>query len=228
MFELEQAISEWRHELTSRGVKRAEIVDELENHLRDDVEEQIGSGLDAETAFTSALARIGELKSLRMEFKKLGYEEILQQLKSFFLTLLGVPNNRLIINMNTTSSDFNVEPRWATYIKASTFLAPSLILWSFSCVYLMPKLKQICGHAGFALPAILQVTLFATSNAVLISAGLIILIFVFEWRSNTWPKYRRTVIGGGVFVVNALVLLVITMMVFSALVAAPAMAHSAK
>jgi len=89
----------------------------------------------------------------------------------------------------------------------------------------MPKLKEICDHAGFALPTLLQATLFASSHGALISLGLILLFVLLEWRLSAWPKYRRAVIGSGVFLVNAFVLLVITMMVFSALVAAPAMRY---
>jgi hypothetical protein len=130
--------------------------------------------------------------------------------------------------MNTSFSTPNAEARWASYLKAGTFLAPSLILWIFSCVFMMPKLKQICGNAGFALPTILQATLFVTSHPVLILAAIISPFFLLEWRSTGWPKYRRATLGTGVFLINALILLLITMMVFSALLAAPAMAHPVK
>jgi hypothetical protein len=225
MFELERAVSDWRSEMYSRGIKGSRILDELENHLREDLEEQVRSGLDVQHAFESARTRLGQTNSLRMEFRKVRYTEIMLQLKNGLLTLLGIPNYNLATNMNTSTPICNVEPRWATYFKASAFLAPSLILWIFSCVFLMPKLKEICGHAGFALPTLLQATLFASSHGALISIGLILLFVLLEWRLSAWPKYRRAVISSGVFLVNALVLLVITMMVFSALVAAPAMRY---
>jgi hypothetical protein len=130
--------------------------------------------------------------------------------------------------MNTSYPSSNLEARWASYLKAGTFLAPSLILWTFSRLFMMPKLKQICGNAGFALPTILQVTLFITAHPVLIFAAITLPFFYLEWRSTGWPKYRRITLGTGVFLINDLILLVITLMVFSALVAAPAMAHPAK
>ena len=130
--------------------------------------------------------------------------------------------------MNTSFPTPNIEARWASYLKAGAFLAPSLILWTFSCVFMVPKLKQICGNAGFALPTILQATLGLASHPILILAAMISPIFLLEWRSAGWPKYRRITLGTAVFLINALILLVITMMVFSALVAAPAMAHSPK
>jgi hypothetical protein len=228
MFELERAISDWRREMQSRGIKGAKTLDELENHLRDDVDEQVRSGMEIQLAFELTRARIGQSESLRLEFRKIRLTELFYQLKNALLGLFDAPNYTLITNMNTSFPNPNVEPRWASYLKAGTFLAPSLILWTFSCVFMMPKLKQICGNAGFALPTILQATLFVTAHPVLILAAIASPFFLLEWRSREWPKYRRVTLGTGVFLINSLILLVITMMVFAALVSAPAMAHPAK
>jgi hypothetical protein len=228
MFELERAISDWRRELRSRGIRGAETLDELESHLRDDFEEQVRSGTEIQQAFDTARARIGKNCSLQTEFEKVKLTELSRRLKNALLTLIGVPNYNLITNMNTSFSSPEAEARWASYVKAGTFLAPSLILWTFSCVFMMPKLKQICGNAGFALPTLLQATLFATAHPVLILAAIVLPFFFLEWRATGWPKYRRVTLGTGVFLINALILVLITMMVFSALIAAPAMAHLSK
>jgi hypothetical protein len=225
MFELERAISSWRREMQRRGIKGGETLDELESHLRDDLDERVRSGMEIQRAFDAARADIGQSESLGLEFKKIRAAEIFRQLKNALLSLFDVPNYSLITNMNTSFPTPNAEPRWAPYLKAGTFLAPSLILWIFSCVFMMPKLKQICGNAGFALPTILQATLLATSHPMLVLVAIVSPFFLLEWRSNGWPKYRRVTLGTGVFLINALILLVITMMVFSALLAAPAMAH---
>jgi hypothetical protein len=228
MFELEQAISDWRREMQCRGVKGAETLDELESHLRDDLEEQVRWGRETEEAFETARAHIGKTHSLQMEFEKVKLTELFHRLKHALLTLIGVPNYNLITNMNTSFSSPGAEARWPSYLKAGTFLTPSLILWMFSCVFMMPKLKEICGNAGFALPTVLQATLFATAHPVLVLAAIALPFLFLEWRSTGWPRYRRITLGTGVFLINALILLVITMMVFSALVAAPAMAHLTK
>lgn len=225
MFELERAISDWRREMCSRGVKNPEILDELESHLRDDFEQEGRSNSDVECAFDSARTRLGPNDVLQMEFGKVRYIEILLGLKNRLLTLLDVPNYKLMTNMNTAAPICKLEPGWATYIKAGAFLAPSLILWTFSCIFMMPKLKQICENAGLVLPTVLQATLVATSHATLISLGLFFSFALLEWRSTAWVRYRRTIIGSGVFLINALVLLVITTMVFSALVAASTLRH---
>jgi hypothetical protein len=228
MFELERAISQWRREMRCRGIKGAETLDELESHLRDDLEEQARSGMPIQQAFDVARAHFGTTGSLETEFEKIRTAELFRRWSNALLALIGIPNYRLITNMNTSFPSSNIEARWATYLKAGTFLAPPLILWIFSCVFLMPKLKQICDNAGIALPTILQATLFVTAHPVLILGAIGICFSLLEWHSAGWQKYRRVTLGTGVFAINALILLVITMMVFSALVAAPAMAHLPK
>jgi len=58
--------------MAAGGVTSAEVLDELESHLRDDVEEQVRAGADAEKAFDSAIRRIGPAAALRKEFAKFG------------------------------------------------------------------------------------------------------------------------------------------------------------
>ncbi len=226
MFDLEQAIGEWRREMRACGINDHEILDELESHLRDDVEQETCSGCDLKASFEVVVTRMGQRSALQSEFQKVCTTTALSRLRRALRVLAGVPDYQLANNMNTYCENTNVEARWATYAKAAVFLAPSLILWMFSCLFMMPKLKQICGNAGLALPNVFGLALFATSHFILISAALLASLILLEWRSSKWSRYRRATLGTGVFLINTLVLLVITMMVFSALLAAPAMAHS--
>jgi len=72
MFNLEQAINEWRRQMTADGIKSSSVLDELENHLREDVERQIRSRIDQEQAFQAAVSRIGQSDLLKAEFAKIG------------------------------------------------------------------------------------------------------------------------------------------------------------
>src|SRR5262245_41112898 len=72
MFNLEQAISEWRRQMQSAGVKNADIVDELESHLREDWERRVQSGESEEQAFKGAVQGVGQASLLKHEFAKLG------------------------------------------------------------------------------------------------------------------------------------------------------------
>ena len=70
MFNLEQSVREWRRRMLAAGIKTPEALHELENHLRDDVNHQIRSGLGVEQAFDSAVLRLGDANSLKGEFAK--------------------------------------------------------------------------------------------------------------------------------------------------------------
>jgi hypothetical protein len=71
MFNLEEAIAEWRRQLLAAGIKTPVPMEELECHLREDMERQVKSGLDAQRAFEVAVRRIGPAHLLENEFKKI-------------------------------------------------------------------------------------------------------------------------------------------------------------
>jgi len=48
MFDLDEAILEWRRGMIGGGIKRAVLLEELEGHLRQDVEQQMQLGLTAQ------------------------------------------------------------------------------------------------------------------------------------------------------------------------------------
>jgi hypothetical protein len=70
MFDLDSAIARWRRLLRSQGISPAAL-DELESHLRDDIEEQLSLGIPEERALAAASERIGEGRLLKAEFKKI-------------------------------------------------------------------------------------------------------------------------------------------------------------
>jgi len=72
MFNLEQSIVEWRQRMLAAGIKTPVPLEELENHLREDIAQQMQSGLNAQPAFDIAAKRIGHALELKKEFKKVG------------------------------------------------------------------------------------------------------------------------------------------------------------
>jgi len=70
MFNLEQAITEWRQHMSVGGIKDSTVLDELESHVREDVDRQTRSGVDAQKAFEAAVKKIGPASALKNEFKK--------------------------------------------------------------------------------------------------------------------------------------------------------------
>ena len=229
MFDLEQSIAEWRKQMLDAGIKTPVPLEELEIHLLEEIERQRNAGLDEQEVFDSAVRQIGQASVLESEFTKVG-GTIQELVKHFMLTLSGVPNSQLATNMNASNS--NIEPRWATYFKATAFLAPAALLWIFSAIFLLPKLNQICQTAGTTAfdfsetaPAIFkafamigQLMVFLTAHWILFSCMVILVFILLEWRSDRWPRYRRAAVGVGIFLFNFAVLLSITLMVTSALI----------
>src|SRR6185369_2668817 len=72
MFNLEQAIKEWRRQSVASGLKNMEVLNELECHLRDDVAQRMRLGSCNQEAFKRAVEQIGEASSLKREFAKAG------------------------------------------------------------------------------------------------------------------------------------------------------------
>jgi hypothetical protein len=70
MFDLEQSIAEWRAQMLAAGIKAPVPLEELENHLREEIERQMKSGLSQQKAFEISLLQIGRPEILGHEFKK--------------------------------------------------------------------------------------------------------------------------------------------------------------
>src|SRR6266850_7211601 len=71
MHKLEQLIAEWREAITTTPGVARETAAELENHLRETVDQLVQSGMTESEAFGSAVTQIGSPATLASEFKKL-------------------------------------------------------------------------------------------------------------------------------------------------------------
>jgi hypothetical protein len=70
MFDLEQSIAGWRRQMLAAGIKTPVPLEELESHLRDEIERQAESGLNAAEAFPAAVHKIGAAQGIQSEFRK--------------------------------------------------------------------------------------------------------------------------------------------------------------
>ena len=70
MFNLQHAITEWRQQMVKAGIKTPVPLEELEIHLREEIERQMKSGLNEQMAFEISVQRIGQPKMLNLEFKQ--------------------------------------------------------------------------------------------------------------------------------------------------------------
>jgi hypothetical protein len=74
MFDLEKTIREWREQMISGGIKTPAPMEELENHLRAEIERQTARGMDARSSFENASRNIGSADLLTREFEKIRKE----------------------------------------------------------------------------------------------------------------------------------------------------------
>lgn len=69
MSNLDQSISEWRQRMRATGFNEEDLLDELECHLRDDMEHLMNKGTAASQAFEEAARRLGAGLDLHREFQ---------------------------------------------------------------------------------------------------------------------------------------------------------------
>src|ERR1700722_16631787 len=72
MFDLEQRIHEWRQTQINALDGRAEGAEELESHLREEVQRLVQSGQTLEHAWQAALRGLGNPQELAAEFARVG------------------------------------------------------------------------------------------------------------------------------------------------------------
>ncbi len=80
---LEERIGEWRNYLRRRQAVHSSDVEELEDHLRTQIEALLKAGLDEDEAFLVAVKRLGHLDSLAREFAKEYSERLWKQLVGY-------------------------------------------------------------------------------------------------------------------------------------------------
>jgi hypothetical protein len=80
MSDLEQSIAEWRQQMLAAGIQTPVPLEELESHLRDEIERQMKSGLNGQKAFEISVRRIGQPETLKREFKKVSASMEIQKI----------------------------------------------------------------------------------------------------------------------------------------------------
>jgi hypothetical protein len=76
MFNLESSIANWRKEMLAAGIPSPAPLEELESHLREEVERLKRTGLDPERAFALAVQKLGPAMALKMEYSKVELDHL--------------------------------------------------------------------------------------------------------------------------------------------------------
>jgi hypothetical protein len=70
MFDLENSIADWRKQMLAAGIKTPVPLEELETHLREEIEQQIKAGTSPQQAFEKSVQEMGDAGELKGEFSK--------------------------------------------------------------------------------------------------------------------------------------------------------------
>ncbi|HEX3890868.1 MAG TPA: hypothetical protein VHX90_08465 [Verrucomicrobiae bacterium] len=150
MSDLEQSIADWRKQMLAAGIKSPVPLDELEIHLREEIEQQMKSGLSEQEIFNSAVQQIGQAKPLKTEFKKIDAENWNRPLAlaawisfvvSFFLPAYGDGQGWRCAGLSATAVSWPEfwHGNWPTIHLASLTLANLLMIVS---PFLLPQFSQ--------------------------------------------------------------------------------------
>ncbi|MGZ4964596.1 MAG: permease prefix domain 1-containing protein [Limisphaerales bacterium] len=162
---LEQAISEWRQQMLAAGIKSPIPLDELESHLRDEIEHQTTKGLNEAEAFQAAVKNIGQGRAIKTEFKKVGRTMSVREWKGFqiltlgFVTLFSLAGARQLGHMHDMASG-QLILCWAALV---TFLVLPWIGrmgYRFFPIIRSKRTKGIITGSGGALIALWWIVLF--------------------------------------------------------------------
>jgi hypothetical protein len=226
MFNLEQAIADWRQQMLAAGIQTPVPLEELESHLREEIDRQVESGQGEPEAFAMASGQIGRTDTLKTEFAKVG-AGIYERLRRLGCALAGIPEYQLATNMNVPNQNF--EPAWTTYLKNAAYVIPAFLFWTGSLVLVVPKLKEVCFASGTALPGgiilVLNITQVFKEYALVITAIILTALILLEWRSRRWPRYRRMVFGFVAYLLNFGALFFMAAMCVLAVIAAANSLH---
>jgi hypothetical protein len=133
MFELEQSIAEWRRQMLAAGIKSPVPLDELELHLRDDIERQMKSGRSKAEAFEISVGGIGPAGPLRAEFEKDGHLGKARQRKwagIVFAAILGL--YFLAVACVLFKNNLTFDERLSGFASVATMLVSAFIAWKIA------------------------------------------------------------------------------------------------
>ncbi len=130
MFDLEKAIADWRRQMLAADIKTPVPLEELEAHLRDEIERQMKSAMNEQTAFEIAAGRIGQAGLLKMEFKKNdGVDKVQQRRRAGFCFAVILGLYSLVISYQLLKNDLTFHGRLLGFASVAVLLLSLFAVW---------------------------------------------------------------------------------------------------
>jgi len=147
------------------GIKTPVPMDELESHLREDMEQQVRAGLSAQQAFEAAVQRIGQAEALEAEFAKMVEPEETRERKLKLLCIVFTVLAYLApfaLNVPKPWSGMNATEQWLGLAAvALTVLSPFSGLYIHRFLPIIPdKRVRTCVQFASVLPVLIWPCVF--------------------------------------------------------------------
>lgn len=97
MSDLSQKISNWRIQILQKGILEESDINELEVHIREQIEQLKDSELSEDEAFLVAIHRLGDPELLSSEYKKINGAYIWR--RKIFLMIFGYIGVLFVVNL---------------------------------------------------------------------------------------------------------------------------------
>jgi len=184
MHNLEESIAQWRRTIMAAPTFSHETLDELENHLRENVDQLVRSGMTESEAFQRAITQLGGVRGIASEFQKLDQPT---WLPVKVITGIGVTTALalailLIVRFDTGRLSFLLASHvfMVTLGYTTTFLIGALGI----CFVVQRCLSDF---SPFRVRSFTRVTFILGGAAACLTAVGIILAMV--WAKNEWGRY---------------------------------------
>jgi hypothetical protein len=210
MPEREQLIAQWRRTLAETAGLGDEVLDELESHLRDEIQQLMSGGVAMEEAFTQAASRLGQPQSLATEFAKVA--ETVNWLPVRIVTFAAIALSALLVGfLLTRYQEGRVELLLVAHVCAiTTGYGASLLVGALAICYVITSLFREL-NAG-QLQALERTAFRLTAAAVVLTLTGILLgcVWAKEHLGRYWGWDPKETWAVGVFVWDLALLLLMT------------------
>jgi Cytochrome C assembly protein len=186
MADLEERIGQWRRELAESLGGSAEVLEELEGHLRDEIRRLVLAGRPMEQAFVDAVGRLGSPQALASEFARVTPTTSWLPIRVAVVALIALAG--WLVGMLFTSDRLHGQLGLllATHITAVTLgYTTTLIVGALAACYLLARPFGVPDPRQ--LQSLVRATHFLTAAALALTAlGVVLGGF---WARESWGRF---------------------------------------
>ena len=183
MHNLEKLIGEWRKTMVTAPKVGPETLDELENHLRENLEQLVRSGMTEAEAFQRAVTQLGGAPAIASEFQKLNEST---WLPAKVVTWLGAGVALFLILLFVRRDDLQSDLLLASHVfSVSLGYTMTFLVGALGICFVGQRCLSDFSHGRMR--SLTRVTFMLGCVAMVLTAVGIILAMV--WAKAEWGRY---------------------------------------